>query len=195
MNSNLFPLFRALADFLGAVFGLAIRVIAGLWQNIFLPALQKVADFLKAVFSPAFKGLTDFFNGTLKPVLKDVSEWIGNKLGGAFDRVAKAIQDVIGWLKGMAEKLRNLKLPSWLEPGSPTPWEIALVGINKQFRNLNNTSLPDCANNLNITGFTTPTVESNSRLESAISKLADTKAVDERMLARVLRQELALYMG
>lgn len=142
MSGTLFPFFQALGNFLGAVFGLAVRVLAGYWQNILLPALLGVWTVVSTNLMPIFKGLGDFFNSTLLPIIKDVANWIGSVLTGAFDGLTSTIKNVTTWLQGLADGLNGLTLPAALTPGSPTPFELGLKGINEQLRKMASATLP-----------------------------------------------------
>jgi len=142
LQANIFPLFAALADLLSAVVGVAVTALAGLWQNVLAPALEKVFGWLADKLQPAFEALRD--------VIGVVGDWISGKLGPAFDSLGSKIQAVTGWIKDLADKIRNLELPDWLTPGSPTPFEIGLVGIGKALQDLNTMYLPKFSSSLQI---------------------------------------------
>jgi hypothetical protein len=151
MQNSVFPLFRAIADFLGAVFGLAVRVLAGIWQNVLLPALQKIWGFLDANVLPIFRTVAEYLTEKFRPVIEGIATYLKGPLANAFGGISNAIKGVIDWLSQMAEKINNLELPDWLTPGSPTPWEIGLIGINQAMQQLNRT-LPVMARGLNQVG-------------------------------------------
>jgi hypothetical protein len=67
-----------------------------------------------------------------------------------------AIQAATAWLKDMAAKIANLKLPDWLTPGSPTPFEMGLRGIGKAIKDLNNFDLPRLKAGVDIQAPTGP---------------------------------------
>ena len=142
ITSNIFPLFQALGDLLSAVVGLAVRALAGLWQNVLLPALQTVANFISGKLSPVFQAISDFLGKVFAPVLSVVSGWI-DKVKAAFNGLSNAIQSVISWIENLAAQINNLQLPDWLTPGSPTPFELGLRGINKELKSLSGMSLPE----------------------------------------------------
>ena len=127
ISTNLFPLFEALADFMNAVFSLAITALAGLWENILLPALTKVWEWI---------------NDKIMPIFETVTAWLKDKLGPAFDGISTAIEAVVGWIKTLTDKIKNIKLPDWLTPGSPTPFETGLWGIQDALKAISRTSLP-----------------------------------------------------
>ena len=127
IQTNLFPLFEALAELLEVTVGLAITALAGFWQNVLQPAIQDMFE---------------WFNDKLMPVLKDVAGWLNDKLKPAFDGISKAIESVVGWIRDFTDKLKNIKLPDWLTPGSPTPFETGLWGIQDALKAVSSTALP-----------------------------------------------------
>lgn len=142
IQANLVPLLQAIGNVLSAVIGVAVTALAGLWQKVLLPALQTVGAYLAETFGPALSALGAFINDTLAPILRDMGANVLPIIKGAFDGIGNAIQTVIGFLNSMAEKIRNLKLPSWLTPGSPTPFEMGLRGIGQAMRDLTGVQLP-----------------------------------------------------
>ncbi len=134
MNSVLFPFFKALGQFLGAVFGVALRALAGIWQNVLLPAIQKAMNWI---------------GSNVLPKLRPVADFLKNTLAKAFDWVTTAIKNVTSWLSRVSEQLNNITLPEWMTPGSPTPWEIGLRGVNAQLKALSRSRLPELGIGMN----------------------------------------------
>lgn len=128
ITANLIPLFLAVADVVGAVLGVALEALAGLWQNVLQPALVAMWNYL---------------TNNIIPVVEKVAKWLNEKLAPAFEAISTAIGIVIGWLSDLATKLKNLDLPDWLTPGSPTPFEIGLLGIGAAMDTLNRKQLPE----------------------------------------------------
>lgn len=173
IKTKIIPLFQAVADFMNAAFSLAITALAGLWQNVLQPALQTIWDWIKAKLQPVFDKLAEFFNSTLQPAIQKIADWfdvhmmpairkvsnfikgtfqgVVDKLKGAFDNIGGAIEKVIGFIQGLTEKLKNVKLPDWLTPGSPTPFETGLWGINSALKAVSRTSLPTLRSQLEMT--------------------------------------------
>lgn len=126
-----------------AIIAAVIAVIALLyaaWKNNWFG----IRDTTQAVIG----GIVNFWNGTFLPAIRSVASWVGDKLGGAFDRVRNAISGVWDWIKKLAGSLANIKLPSWMTPGSPTPWEIGLRGVSSAMGRLDTESLPGLSNAL-----------------------------------------------
>lgn len=142
LSGTLFPYFRAIADFISAVFNVALTAMAGIWQNVLAPAMKVAWEMISNKLSPAFKALSDFWTNTLQPVLERIKDWIGDKVANAFSTLSTNIKKVTAWLGTLTDKLNNIKLPKWMTPGSPTPWEMGLRGVSQVMRELANASLP-----------------------------------------------------
>lgn len=151
LSGTLFPFLAALANFLSAVFEVALTALAGIWENVLAPALQVVWSWLSEKLSPAFQWLADFWNETLQPVVEKIAEWIGTKLTEAFGWLSEKIGEVTDWLNDMADMLRNMSLPDWMTPGSPTPWEIGLRGVGSALDDLTGKKLPRFGATLEMT--------------------------------------------
>lgn len=172
IQDNLFPLFAAVADFMSAVLGVAVTALAGLWQNVLMPPLQAVYGFFQDNILPIFKVIGDYLKKTLQPVFESFSGFLSGKMVSALKAITSAIGKVVDYLQDMASALNNLDLPDWLTPGSPTPWEIGLVGINKAMRDLNlqlpvlakqlDQSLPSAAAVPGLGGFGQSSVQNDS---------------------------------
>jgi hypothetical protein len=182
MNSTLFPFLKALADFIGAVLGLAIKALAGLWQNVLQPALEKIWAFLR---------------DKVLPIFKDVGAWLNEKLTPAFNAISDAISKVTDWLKKMADKIKGLKLPAWLTPGSPTPFELGLRGIGDAMDDLSSRSLPDFSAELDLepnmakmSGISATTADNGLTINGGISVVVPQGTVNpeqyaERVIAEI----------
>jgi TP901 family phage tail tape measure protein len=127
LQANLFPQLSAMANLISAVLSVAFTALAGIWQNVVLPNLQK---------------LWSWFQEKILPVLQTVASWLKEKLSPAFDGLSKTIGKVVDWINSLAEKLRNMKLPDWMTPGSPTPWELGLRGVADALQQLSRSNLP-----------------------------------------------------
>jgi len=63
-------------------------------------------------------------------------------IAAVFDGISAAINTVIGWVQNFIDSLKKLKLPDWLTPGSPTPFEMGLVGISDEMEHLSRVDIP-----------------------------------------------------
>lgn len=122
ISTNVLPLLGAVANVIGAVLGVAIKAAAGLFQNVLLPAMQRMWSFIQTYVMPVVQALAAFLVSRLKP---------------AFDGIGAAVKFVIGFLNTLASKINSIQLPSWLTPGSPTPFEMGLRGIAAALSNVN----------------------------------------------------------
>lgn len=128
VSGTLIPLIAALVNVNIAAWQLALKALTGLWEKELQPALMAAGDYLSKTLGPAFTSLGNWLSATFGPLLKNVTTWLGDVTGG-FTGIGNAVNDVIKRINDFANATRNLKLPDWLTPGSPTPWEIALRGI------------------------------------------------------------------
>ncbi len=119
LNEYIFPVMGALINVWLAGAQLELRVLAGIWENILMPALRAAWRFIDAHILPIFE-----------------------KLAGAIKGVVEKVQSLADWLNGLADRLRDLSIPDWLTPGSPTPFELGLKGISKAMRELATMRLP-----------------------------------------------------
>lgn len=162
LNTVLFPFLKALANFIGTVVGLAVTILAGIWQNVLFPALQVVFDILSAQLMPIFQLLASFWQGVLLPIIQTLANWIRGALVGAFNSLTTTLRNVTTWLSKVADMLKKIQLPTWMKPGSPTPWEIGLLGVNDALKKVSNIGLPNL--NSSMTMMPAPAVAGMSGL-------------------------------
>lgn len=150
LSTVLFPFFKALANFIGTVIGLALTVFAGIWQNILFPALQAVFNVLSAQLMPIFQALAAFWQSVLMPIIQQLASWIKGALVNAFNSLTNTLRTVTTWLNKVANILGSISLPSWMTPGSPTPWEIGLLGVNDALKKVSGIGLPKLNSSLTM---------------------------------------------
>lgn len=117
MSSTLFPFLRAFAEFTITVFSKSFEIAAAVWSNVLFPALKTAGEWIAK---------------NLFPILQKLWDWVAGKLTPAFDAISKAIRDLTGWLKDLTEKFKNIDVPAIFSPGSPTPFELGIRGINDE---------------------------------------------------------------
>lgn len=118
-----------------AAIGLLVFVIIKFGKDAWftITTISKIMRYsLVLAFMFAKDKISEFFS--------KVKEWIdtakGNfqgfkeKVVGVFDSIKTAISDSIGKIIEFAERILDIKLPAILTPGSPTPFENGLRGIN-----------------------------------------------------------------
>lgn len=125
MQSTLFPFFQALGELVGVLLVRDVEAWTIVWETRAQPALQAIWSFLQ---------------NYVWPILQVVGGFIGNEFASAFYDVTLAIQGVTSALQTMASWLKNIKLPTWLTPGSPTPLELGLRGIADAMGDVNSLS-------------------------------------------------------
>jgi len=108
-----------LVELIGAVLGLVVAL---------LPVITSILGLLIPIISTILPPLIELLTGVIE-VVTNLVGWLVDKLQPAFDGIGKAVQSVMGWFDKMTSKLSNIKLPKWLTPGSPTPFELGLRGI------------------------------------------------------------------
>lgn len=151
-DKTVIPVLSAVAEVVSAVLGVAVKALAGIWQNVLEPALRDAANYVNEKLGPTFKWLKE---NVLDPV------------AGAIGRMGDKVGDLIGWLRDLAKKLQEVKLPDWMTPGSPTPLEIGLDGINRAMSQLATTQLPALQMSMErITPVASPNAIANSRAGS-----------------------------
>jgi hypothetical protein len=110
-----------------------IGILAALWKDTLQPALEDVDKFIKDHLSPNL--------GTTQGVIQN--------LGDAIDRIVKgALAKFLQILQDIAKALLKIIIPDDITPGSPTPFELGLRGINDAMAELNRIQLPAMAAHL-----------------------------------------------
>lgn len=160
LSGTLFPFLQALASFISSVFSVVLTAMAGIWQNVLQPALMAVFNVLSAQLMPLFQLLASFWQNILQPIVAKLASWIGGQLVQSFANLSNTLKVVTEWLNKVASTLNGMKLPAWMTPGSPTPWEIGLLGVNDALKKVSNIGLPQL--NASMTGINTPALASGA---------------------------------
>jgi hypothetical protein len=130
------PFWQALGNVLGAVIGVAIESLVG-WFYLLSPLME---GWLNNVVIP----IANFIIDVLTPALYVLTNILIGKLVTAFESLKVVIKWVTDRLNELADAINDLKLPAWLQPGSPTPFEMGLRGIAKALKTVDkewNTSI------------------------------------------------------
>lgn len=129
---QLTPLIEALMppliELLGAVLGLVtalLPIIIQILSTAIIPLVQALLPLLITIVEKLVTAITGLVS------------WLSTKLQPAFDGISNAISGVVGWIGTMTDKIKNIKLPDWLTPGSPTPFELGLRGIADALQDVN----------------------------------------------------------
>lgn len=129
---QLTPLLETLLPPLVELFGSLMEVVEAILP-IFTSLLSNIIIPLIELLLPPLIDLLDKVVG----VVSKLAEWLADHLQPAFDAIGDAISNVIGWFNDLKDKIDNLKLPDWLTPGSPTPFELGLRGIASALKEVN----------------------------------------------------------
>jgi phage-related protein len=148
------PLIQMILPPLAVLFTSLIQAVLPLISAI-LPLLAHLLVALIGVITPLLQALMPLFvklvtmlAGAIQsamPYIEQFANWISSKVVPAIDGIGRAIGPVIRWIGDLASKLASITLPSWLTPGSPTPFEMGLRGISKAARQLAMNELPQMA--------------------------------------------------
>ena len=128
IKTYLWPTFLDVGEWLLNTIGKAISTASTFWKETLKPALEAVWKFIKEDLLPIFEKIGKFLGETFQGIL--------NGIKGAFDGVAGAIQWVIDQVIAVMDWFKQVgdSLPDWLNPGSPTPFEMGLRGIAAQLK-------------------------------------------------------------
>ncbi len=99
------------------------------------------------------KPFVDFFKRawqTLKQIHDGVFRFILTIAIRVFSTIVNAISKVVAAIAKLKAAFASIKLPKALTPGSPTPFEIGLMGINEQMRLLATRAIPNMNAGLNV---------------------------------------------
>jgi len=125
------PPIVTLNDIIGQLHHIAMTLLLGFIDKMFLPGFRQFVGIINEG-RDAFSNMFDFITEKLSPGLHAFSAWLSD----VFESVLIGIKVVLsGWLtilQSIKRILDNLELPAALTPGSPTPFEIGLRGINKE---------------------------------------------------------------
>lgn len=127
LSEDMMPIWVALGEFFDATFTVSLTALQGIWENVLLPAMTKVYNYVNDNIGPAFEWLKTHIIDPVK---------------GSFDGLASTIQSVADWISNLATSIGNVQLPDWMTPGSPTPWEIGLMGVRTQLQGLARAEIP-----------------------------------------------------
>lgn len=143
IQNSVIPLLESLANVLSAIVGKAVEALAGLWQNVLQPALEDIWSFIQDSLIPTLNNIVTKAIDIITPGINSFKTTVLDPLVGVFNSIGGAIDGVIGWLNSLATSISNIQLPDWLTPGSPTPFEIGLWGINKALAEFSGSQIPD----------------------------------------------------
>lgn len=168
LGMTLFNKTFSLANLLGAVLVAALQYATWAFGNlksiieILAPYVGGYVNWafgnLKAILeflAPYVAGYVAWSFGNLITIIKTLGEWaralgkwIQDGVVWAFGNLTAIINGVTGAIRVLNQALHSISLPSWMTPGSPTPWEIGLWGIDDALQAVSGVSLPQLSANL-----------------------------------------------
>lgn len=93
------------------------------------------------------------------------------QLQAIFEAVSTGVRNAIGKMitkiGDLASKLLGIKIPAWLMPGSPTPFEIGLLGIVSAMDKVNKTGLPGLGGSPSMPVYTSSASGNNANGSAA----------------------------
>ena len=163
ISTYILPIFQAIIDIATTLGSIVLTALAGFWQNVLQPALENVWKFINDKVMPIFRDVMEFIRDQLGPKVQWLADKVFTPLANTLEGGVKRALD---WLHEKLDKiasfLKNFKLPDWLTPGSPTPFELGLWGIVDAMEVLNRSSLPQFNANISGMGALTPAYASTS---------------------------------
>lgn len=156
MEKNLVPAMERFVDWASEEAPEKLADFSAWFSDDLLPVIRETSRFMNDDLMPAMNRVGEAIGkiwevmGKGKPIF-DAFIWgwkvqidIFKAVKQAFDNVIFGLKLGIDMVKNFGNALRELgdKMPDWLVPGSPTPLELGLRGINDAMAQLNRQGLP-----------------------------------------------------
>jgi len=156
IQTYIVPIIQLVIDIVGILVNLALSALHGFLDKNVIPVFEAFWDIMANKVWPAIENLWRIVTESLTPaweylytnVVKPFKELIDKLATSLGTKLKDALQWVIDKLKEFKDWLEKIKLPDWLTPGSPTPFETGLYGINNALDKAN-TSVRQLSRNLN----------------------------------------------
>lgn len=137
IDEHVLPLLKTLGELILNVIIVNVKLMAHIWETVLWPALKTVWEFIDKNVLPIFQAVADHLRGPLGDALTWIKNEVIDPLIGSF----KSMWETMGWIldriTAMITGFNNMSLPDWLTPGSPTPLETGIRGIESAMRSLN----------------------------------------------------------
>jgi TP901 family phage tail tape measure protein len=153
--TNLLGIITGFLNTIAGFFGTSLDGIVKLWESNWR-ALERMGQlittavlaFIIGKMDAIAQGIASIIGGavatwnrlfgearsTVESVMNAAASIVQEKIGaiiGAFNSIKGVIDSVIGKIKGLIDVLGDIHVPDILTPGSPTPFEVGLWGINR----------------------------------------------------------------
>jgi tape measure domain-containing protein len=144
INDDLMPVINDIVDIFNLIAGIVGTAFAGFWQNVLLPPLEKIYAQFNEFILPILTKVRDFIRDEIGPKIKWFLDEIISPLVTALET---GLHNALQWFYDILQKIKKFlegfELPDWLSPGSPTPLELGLRGINKELDKLGSKRMPN----------------------------------------------------
>lgn len=182
VQNNIMPVFQSLAFFLSGVLASASQTVMSIWQNNILPAFFVVWSFINDKLLPTFARFGDFVSEAFTSKIDTFRVGVLDPLLRAFGNIDAILDSIARGLTNFATQLRNAdeKLPDWLRPDSPPPFEVGLRGVSAALDELSRQKLPALGMALN--GLPTQQSQNTSSTQNMYNLNIHTNAPAESAL-------------
>lgn len=102
--------------------------------EILLPIIGDLAVLLAEGLGVALEVMAGIIDTVVQPIMDWWIRTILEPIIDILDRISIGIQSVTDWFKGLTDTIREMNLPGWMTPGSPTPLELGLRGIGDELQ-------------------------------------------------------------
>ncbi len=100
--------------------------------EMILPVVGELARILAEVLGKALTALTNIIETVVNPALQYLIDHLFKPINEILDRMVIGVKSITDWFAKLGDTIRELDLPSWLTPGSPTPLELGIAGIGDE---------------------------------------------------------------
>jgi len=129
-----------LIEVLGVLLDIFVQYVEATLPNfiavleIILPIIGALAVLIAEGLGVALEALAGLIDTVVQPVMDWWIRTILEPIIDILDRIKIGIQSVTEWFKGLTDTIREMNLPGWMTPGSPTPLELGLRGIGDELQ-------------------------------------------------------------
>ncbi|MEA1998239.1 MAG: hypothetical protein U9N61_02785 [Euryarchaeota archaeon] len=179
--------------------GVALGVLAGVvyWAWDELVALAKAFMDLDAAIrehaEPGLKIIWQLITGDIIGAFETAKQVVinlKNSIGTAVESIKWYLDEFKEKIDQVKSKLQGMVLPPWMTPGSPTPLEIGLRGINKEMNRLSSARLPKLQTGLASVGGGTGSGSQTTSRTLRIDNVNINNGMDLNQFRAMLRRTL-----
>jgi len=134
IEENIIPVLSALGELWLALVVTEFEILSGLITEAVVPALTAAWEWLQKTAA--------IVADKLSPALTWLKEHLLDPLGQSLGTVSELFQKITDKIKKFTDGVKDIQLPDWLTPGSPTPFELGLRGISSAMGQLTRVQMP-----------------------------------------------------